>query len=737
MKTFYILSTCLLMALSGFAQSQLTGTVLDQEQNPIQAQIFITQLDQGAITNRQGLYQFNNIPSGAYAFVVRSLGYQTIEQEIFVDAQLSDQIADFVMTSTAIEMTAIFLSVPFHKLQDQQVMPVESVDFKNASEQGISDVNELLNTVPGVSVLSTGPSIGKAVIRGLSGNRVVTYDQGIRLENQQFGEEHGIGLVSDGIDRVEVIKGPASLLYGSDALGGVLYFVPERFAPKNSEALTLRSRFQGNTRGVHQFLGYKNSGVHTKLMVSGSVNSQEDYKIDDNLYAGNSRSFTGDFKTGYQWRIDRWKSTMRYHYNRTKLGLAEEMVGATGSRQPDLPSQEIVQNTLSWENNFYLDQGQLDVTFGASTNNRQEFEDFRTEPALHMYLKTKTLNLLYHLPESGKFETIIGTQNMWQTNTNKGDELLIPDAQKTDLGFFATTHLHGDILSLQGGLRYDYRGLITKAMGPINSQGFVPVIDRAFHAINGALGMLYNIDDNILIRLNVASGYRAPNLAELGSNGIHEGTNRYEIGNPDLKNERNVQLDLALTYENEHLNTYLNGFYNVIDDYIFITPTQEVLEQEPVFRYAQFNAALYGGEAGFHYHPHPWDWLHLENSLEWVIGMLDNGSPLPLIPGGKLNNTLRIKPQSASGGHGLFFNISRAQYFAQNRASDFETTTGAYHLWDISLGQKFEWGQSDWQWVVAMANASNTKYIPHLSRFKTDGIFNPGRSLNLSLSVTL
>ena len=155
MKTFYILSTCLLMALSGFAQSQLTGTVLDQEQNPIQAQIFITQLDQGAITNRQGLYQFNNIPSGAYAFVVRSLGYQTIEQEIFVDAQLSDQIADFVMTSTAIEMTAIFLSVPFHKLQDQQVMPVESVDFKNASEQGISDVNELLNTVPGVSVLST------------------------------------------------------------------------------------------------------------------------------------------------------------------------------------------------------------------------------------------------------------------------------------------------------------------------------------------------------------------------------------------------------------------------------------------------------------------------------------------------------------------------------------------------------------------------------------------------------
>jgi iron complex outermembrane recepter protein len=192
-----------------------------------------------------------------------------------------------------------------------------------------------------------------------------------------------------------------------------------------------------------------------------------------------------------------------------------------------------------------------------------------------------------------------------------------------------------------------------------------------------------------------------------------------------------------LTYENEHLNTYLNGFYNVIDDYIFITPTQEVLEQEPVFRYAQFNAALYGGEAGFHYHPHPWDWLHLENSLEWVIGMLDHGSPLPLIPGGKLNNTLRIKPQSASGGHGLFFNISRAQYFAQNRASDFETTTGAYHLWDISLGQKFEWGQSDWQWVVAMANASNTKYIPHLSRFKTDGIFNPGRSLNLSLSVTL
>src|SRR5690606_23878939 len=238
----------------------------------------------------------------------------------------------------------------------------------------------------------------------------------------------------------------------------------------------------------------------------------------------------------------------------------------------------------------------------------------------------------YNLPEMGKFETIIGLQGMFQNNKNEGKEILIPDANTTDVGLLATSHYHLEKLDIQAGIRFDSRKIESEAARNPLEDDFIPALDKTFTSFTGALGAKMDLFKNFSARVNLASGFRAPNLAELTSNGEHEGTNRYEKGNPNLKNEQNFQADVSLEFRNEHFELFANGFYNGVNDYIFISPTNEMIEESQVFEYLQDDAILYGGEFGLHLHPHPMDWLHFESSFETVTGTSENDKYLPLIP---------------------------------------------------------------------------------------------------------
>ncbi len=146
-------------------------------------------------------------------------------------------------------MDEVILSAPFDKLQSENVMKIESKSMETLKKAGAPTLMQGISNIPGVAEITTGTGIGKPVIRGLSGNRVLVYTQGVRLENQQFGNEHGLGMNDSGIESVEVIKGPASLLYGSDALGGVLYLNPEKFAYQGETKVDVSQSFFSNTLG--------------------------------------------------------------------------------------------------------------------------------------------------------------------------------------------------------------------------------------------------------------------------------------------------------------------------------------------------------------------------------------------------------------------------------------------------------------------------------------------------------
>ncbi|WP_033958174.1 TonB-dependent receptor [Psychroserpens jangbogonensis] len=744
MKTTYVFVLLSLAIQTLWSQNTLQGKVTETNNNEslVFVNVYLPELEKGTVTNEDGDFTLNNIPNGTYKIIVSFIGYETFSQTINFP---QSETLIITLTPSAIEMEEIIISTPFHKLQSENVMKVERQDVKELREQGAVNLIDGITNIAGVNNVSTGMSIGKPVIRGLSSNRVLVYTQGVRLENQQYGDEHGLGINEAGIESVEIIKGPASLLYGSDALGGVLYLNPERFADENSSEGNLRATYFTNTQGYNSSAGFKSSGSELKYLFRGSISEHSDYETPD-YRVTNTRFREQDFKAGLGYQKNNLKTEFRYNLNNAKLGLPEELGEQSTARTPLEPNQEITNHIFSSKSTLFFNNSSLDFTFGYTYNNRKEFEDHHheeehedegededhdeeeeenEEPALQMKLKTFNYNVRYNLPKLGRFETIVGVQGMNQMNTNYGEEVLIPNAITNDFGVLATSHVHFETVDIQLGARFDNRQI------DVNNS-----INREYNSFNGAFGIKTNLFKKITARLNLASGFRAPNLSELASDGTHEGTNRYEIGNIDLDNEQNFQIDFALEFKNEHVEIYANAFYNVINDFIFLNPNGEFIDDNPVYLYSQNNARLYGGEFGFHFHPHPLDWLHVETSFETVTGQLDDDSYLPLIPANTLNNIVRVEFDKDWFKEGYAF-VKYSSTFDQNNVSDFETTTEGFNLLSAGFGGTVKMFGNNLDINIAVNNITDEQYINHLSRLKPVGIFNIGRNISFGVNYTL
>ena len=732
----YLLALMLGFSILASAQNKVVGTVLNQQNKPISGvTISIPELHKEIVSDEKGTYIFNNLPYGNFKITFSFIGFET--QTKAIDVQQKEIILNVVLLETVHQMDEVIISTAFNKLQSQNVMKVEHQSMKSLSQKGTSTLIEGLATIPGVSQVSTGTSIGKPVIRGLSGNRVLVYSQGVRMENQQFGEEHGLGLNDAGIESVEVIKGPASLLYGSDAIGGVLYFNPEKFAAANSIEGNFSQKLFSNTNGSNSSLGVKVSSEKLKFLARGSYNTHADYKIPNENRVTNTRYNESDFKTALGYAVDNFTSTLRYNFNKLDLGIPENGIAEqTSTKKTTFPKQGVYANILSWNNTIFFKKSKLEADLGYISNDRSELEDSDVAN-LHMKLKTYNYNVKYYLPKIGKFESIIGTQGMHQTNANSGEEYLIPDATTNDFGLFGTVNYEWKKNVVQAGVRFDNRNVTSTEHGILGDEGYFQAVDKTFQSFNSSLGFKTNLKENIIFRLNLASGFRAPNLAELTSNGVHEGSNRYEIGNANLKNEQNFQTDWNLEYRNPHFEWFVNGFYNHINNYIFIAPNGVITNWFDTYDYTQANANLFGGEAGIHFHPHPLDWLHITSSFESVTGRKQNGENLPLIPANKWNNSIKTEFKSGNYLKEGFAILNVIYTFDQNNPSLFETKSNDYTLLNLGFGGKVTLGKTAFDVNLNANNLLNKTYISHLSRLKNDGIPNIGRTVVLGINFTI
>jgi iron complex outermembrane receptor protein len=735
MKPLYVLLLALLISAGVISQNSLTGNITSQNKEPISATVFIPQLEKGTVANLDGDFTINNIPDGTYTIVYSMLGYATISKKVDFsgDTLLHESVQ---LSESAVEMEEVIISTPFHKLQRDNVMKVERVGTDRLIASGAVTLADGISSIAGVETISTGTGIGKPVIRGLSANRVLTYTQGVRLENQQFGDEHGLGINASGVESVEVIKGPASLLYGSDALGGVVYLNPEKFAQVGTTHADIESTYFSNTLGIGTNFGFKSSAEKLKFIVRGAYATHSDYKTGDDYRVTNSRFNESDIKAGLRYQAAKFTTTLRYNFNQSRIGIPEELGIQSTEKDILSPFQVVDNHIVSLENVLFFNNSSLSVKMGYLFNDRREFEEMDV-PELRLKLNTFNYDVSYHLPLMGKFESIVGLQGMHQTNANFGEEILIPDATTNDLGVLGTTHYHLEKIDLQAGLRFDTRTIKTNGSGLIGDADYVEALQKDYTSLNIALGAKMDLSESLLARLNFASGFRAPNLAELTSDGVHEGTNRYEIGNLDLDNEQNFQTDISLEFRNEHFEIFANGFYNLVNQYIFISPTGELIDENAVFEYVQGDAYLYGGEFGLHVHPHPLDWLHFESSFETVTGKLTTDTFLPLIPANSLQNTFRIEFKDTPWIKDSYVFTSLKSTFRQQHIGINETPTEGYNILNLGAGASFKVKKVLLKAGVNVINLTNEAYIAHLSRLKSEGLANMGRSIQMSLKVEI
>ena len=731
-----ILITLLFLITTTFAIGQsFKGIVLDKEtKEPIPyAQVYFIDLKTGTVTNNSGSFKMESFNQKSIHIQITFIGYNSMDEIVNIDTT-KEKV--FYLEKGHFDLEEVVISAASGRLQGENIVNIESKKMKELQQTSPLTLAEAISNISGVEQTTTGAGIGKPVIRGLSGNRIVTYAQGIRIENQQWGDEHGLGVGEVGIESVEVIKGPASLLYGSDALGGVLYFIDERYANQNTMEGFAQTKFLSNTLSSINNVGFKIHKGKLKFNLFGTYSSQADYKTPTFGRVFNTRFDEKNIKSSIGFNTKIWISNVQYSFLQNYFGIVEDSTYSSSTqRNFILPFQSIDNHNLSFENKIFINESKLDFTLGFTNNYRKEFEDESDHQALGLKLNTFTYNLKWYSPTyKDRFDFVIGSQAMAQSNLNNGEEILIPDAETRDLGAFVLGNLKFKKIQLQAGIRGDYRNIDTKKT--VTDDGVFPALNTSYNGLTFSGGAAYKLK-KVKLRANISSGFRAPNTTELLSNGVHHGTNRFIKGAINLTNENATQVDFSMDYKEEHFSFSVNPFYNRIQNYIFLSPTANVIDGSPVYEYLQTDAFLYGGEIGFHYHPHQVHWLHIESNMSSVFAEDKNKNALPLIPQTSTNSTLRADFSTKGKIQLKNIFVQHIYKFSQSRTGLFETQTNGYNLINIGLNFKIPNKNNPIEISTGVKNVLNTKYIDHLSRFKGLEIPNQGINFHVGLKVKL
>lgn len=601
------------------------------------------------------------------------------------------------------------------------------------------NLSDALTNMPGISQMSTGNSISKPVIRGLYGNRILVLLSGVRFDNQQWQDEHGLGLSQIGINRVEVIKGPASLLYGSEAMGGVINIIEEKpmyVGTKADAGIT----FYGNSRGVLTDAGFstrtsKNRWWRFRI----GAENHSDYSDGRNTRVLNSRNKGYYLKAGYGFKKKNWEQENTYNFSYNQYGFILEDLTSffdadkRWSRAMAGPHHNVMLNLFNSQNTFRLSNSTLKLNGGIQSNRRMEDEG-GGEISLDMHLLSLLQNLRWEKKLNPKTTLIINQQYTYTNNKNYGGRVLIPNASMMEGNLSGFLRFNFNKVIIEAGAGGNFKYIHTLQTKMLNAPGEpVQPFTRNKIAGNAMAGVAYNPNQKLTIKGNIATGYRAPNLAELSSNGLHEGVYRYEIGDPNLKPEQNINTDINLGYEDKEWRVGASAFYNHFLNYVYLSPTSESFFGFPVFRFMQQNASLFGGELYFSYIPKTINWLEWRESFTITQGKLDAGGNLPFIPAYKLRSSLRFEKKPLTLQKTAFIEPEFVYVFKQDRPAQFETMTDAYYLLNINSGVIIPAKNGNWTVGLTATNITSQVYADHLSRLKYLGQYNQG--INFVLSV--
>ena len=795
------------------AQQTLTGTVNDSKNAPLEGvSVFIPELQTGAISDDKGSFTINNLPKSTIAIQFTLVGFKSQVKNVNTE---TTQTLTVAMEASATELEEVLVTASNTKLPDNTPFPAVSISQEGIRKYAAPSLMGNLSYQPGIDKITIGNGIAKPVIRGLSFNRIMLYSQGTRIENQQWDDHHDLGITDVGIENVEIVRGPAALIYGADALGGALIFVDEKPVAPGSTASDVNLGFASNTQALTMDVGVRHTSktglfyglrlgtTSATSYMQGKFEKTENgvVKEEEDEFAANSKYFdmTGKFNVGVS---KKWgMSKLSYGYTSQLIGIVEDESAEGGAasgqeeeneqrkRDFEAPYQSVNTHIISLENTIITGKSKVNLNLAYQLNDRKEFEplpDGNKHPVdeeIGLLLNTITYDLKWTSNAEKKIGYTIGTQGSFLNNENTGKEILVPDAKVSDIAGYGIVRYDLDKLNLLAGLRYDMRSIKAEDEegGEMEEDSFIVVgpggfgpgtvdtiarpevdIEEDYNPVSFSLGASYHPVEHFTIKLNAATGFTAPNYAQLGTFGKHEGTYRFERGNAGLKVEHNIEGDLGLIYENRFITLNLSGYINLVENYIYIEHfnntivriTQDGRDTLPLYDYSQAEAILSGGEFGFDIHPSGLKWLDLGVTYAMIRGKF-TGAPygngnqnLPYIPANKLVAELKLMKEKVWKFSGSYVSVIASNYSDQKNLSYYEELDtkaaeakgldfGGYTLLDLHLGASFKLGKGIASFDLYCTNVLNNGYFNQLSLVKYIGVRDMGRNIGVRLHVPI
>ena len=719
---------------------QTNGFVLDSEHNPIEkVSVYLAEQKIILYTNENGIFLVDQETPDNSSVYFYKLGYASKLVKYQKDTQFKVILEKLHVTLDEVGVTESFNELGNSRLTNIEKKSIENV-FLNSNSM-IESVAEL----SGVDMVSSGLGIQKIVVRGLSGMRVVTYLNGIKINNQQWANDHGNGFTDLGLNEVELIKGASALKYGGEAIGGLLYFKDSPFVSGQKLNGFIATKFNNSSYLSSSQFGIKWNMRNFYFNLYGQYSLSSDYRLPNNDYLFNSRFKENAIKFSIAHRYKNLQNIFRYQLHTEETGIPghvcvgdpalQDILNLTSSSldfsedyKTNRPSQFINNQLFVYESSYLINDLKLSLHTGYFINNLQEYEKW-TRPAFDLTISQTQLtpNIRYAFND---VTLNFGTQLIILDNKNNIDDRLIPDASTMSVGPYAIVDYEKDNIGFNSGLRYDYKKLNSSDIS-LNKD-----YEKVFSATSFSAGLYYKISDHS-IRLTYSGAFRSPHISELFSNGVHHGTNRYELGNINLEIEYADQFDLKYQWSNDHFGFVLNPFAQYISDFISINPTGLSNGGYKEYRYIQYdNVELKGIEMNLHYHPHQLHNLHLEQSYSFLqANNKDSEYGLALLPANSITSKVLFDFndfEKLSNYKLDYFSLYHIYKFQQDIYAEYEEPTASYNVVNLRLGLKIN---DKLHCSLGVNNLFNEEYTPHISRIRgvAGGVPNPGRFFSINL----
>ncbi len=726
-------------AVTIYSQNVIKGKVIDEKDGEalLGVNIIIEELKIGTSTNLNGDFQFDNIKKGIYTIKFSYIGHKTVIKKVTVPQTepLTIQMEEGSVNLQEVVVTGNPLEIdPKNISQSTLIIANMDLNIKRSSTVG-----EILNFQPGISLRSNGTAASRPVIRGFSNNRILILENGLRMGDlSNTSDDHAVSDDGMSVERIEVLRGPASLLYGSNAIGGVINIIteaiPTYISTKPDAAFNLStSSVNRELAGDLDFhYGFDNFGFHGNYFNRTNSN----YK-DGN---GNNVINSDQFSRGYQFGMSFIPSfgigglSYANYFNGYGIPLDTKEEDGEGPIKIEMKKQELRALLESSKLESFIKS--FSFKGGYQNYEHQEISRLTGKTGTAFGLKSYSADLSFkHQPIFSALQGVFGFWGLQQNYSVTGEEAFTPNADYSSLAAYFFEEVKLSNLTLQFGARYETNWI--KIPETVISDSTFPSANKIYNSPSGSIGFVYNFTDNISAFANLANAFRAPTIEELSSYAIHEATATFDIGDRNLVNEKNLGIDFGLRVRKVNHLAEVNFYYNNLDDYIFRKPTNLYYNAEaqgnhfntggigiPVYQYSQSGAVIYGTELKAQYEFNRF--LSTTVIFDYVRGKQKiTDENLPQLP------PMRFSIEQRYANDYYWFGILWKLAAEQNKTAPFEKPTKGYGLVDIYAGIKLLTGDYIHMVDLKITNLLNQPYKDHLSAIKNFA-YMPGRNIQLS-----